>query len=614
MFTLILFFPFFNSILLLMFGRSIGLKGSNYISCINMLVTTIISIICFYEVTIAEYNINIEYLEWIVCSLFNTNLSFFIDQISICMVLIVNVVSLLVHIYSTSYMFGDPHTIRFMGYLSLFTFFMLVLVVSQNYLQLFIGWEGVGLCSYLLINFWYSRIQANKAAIKAMLINRVGDACLIASIILIWINFGSLNFMVLFTINDWPTIIPLLLLLGAVGKSAQIGLHTWLPDAMEGPTPVSALIHAATMVTAGVYLIIRSSPLFEGSPLILIITVIIGSSTALFAATVGLAQNDIKKIIAYSTCSQLGFMVLSCGLSYYSIALFHLVNHAFFKALLFLAAGSIIHTLLDEQDVRKMGGNIISQPLSYCFILVGSLALAGFPFLAGYYSKDLLLELSFQQYYIIYALWLGLLATFITAFYSFKLISRTFLLFNNTPRNHWYKSEENNWTLLIPLVVLAVGSVLSGFVFNYLILEDITHPVLVLQFKMLPLFVSVVGIIFGIMLFIITKYFWKLFFKLKINKLYQFLASAWDFDKIIQKLIIDPILTIGYIITFKTFDTGILEKLGPSGFVALIIKHSKNLTLIQTGYLFNYAILIILFSSLFIVLTKPFDFGGFYIQ
>jgi len=283
-------------VLLLLFGRKIGIKGSNIISCINMLVITLISVIFFYEIIITESNITVKYGEWINCVLLNTNLSFFIDQISISMVMIVNIISLLVHVYSTSYMSGDPHTIRFMGYLSLFTFFMLILVTSQNYLQLFIGWEGVGLCSYLLINFWYSRIQANKAAIKAMLINRVGDACLIASIILIWINFGSLNFMVVFPIADKiPLLIPLLLLLGAVGKSAQIGLHTWLPDAMEGPTPVSALIHAATMVTAGVYLIIRSSSIFEGSSSILIITVIIGSLTALFAATVGLAQNDIKK-------------------------------------------------------------------------------------------------------------------------------------------------------------------------------------------------------------------------------------------------------------------------------------------------------------------------------
>lgn len=601
--------------LLLLFGRKIGIKGSNIISCINMLVITLISVIFFYEIIITESNITVKYGEWINCVLLNTNLSFFIDQISISMVMIVNIISLLVHVYSTSYMSGDPHTIRFMGYLSLFTFFMLILVTSQNYLQLFIGWEGVGLCSYLLINFWYSRIQANKAAIKAMLINRVGDACLIASIILIWINFGSLNFMVVFPIADKiPLLIPLLLLLGAVGKSAQIGLHTWLPDAMEGPTPVSALIHAATMVTAGVYLIIRSSSIFEGSSSILIITVIIGSLTALFAATVGLAQNDIKKIIAYSTCSQLGFMVFSCGLSYYSLALFHLINHAFFKALLFLAAGSVIHSLLDEQDTRKMGGNIISQPLSYSFILIGSLALAGFPFLSGYYSKDLLLELSFQQYYIIYASWLGLLATFITAFYSFKLISRTFLLFNNSPYYYWHKSKESNSIIVTPLIILSICSILSGFIFSYSIIEDMIHPIINLEFKMAPLIVSLIGTITGIMLFIISKYSWKLFFKFRINFLYQFLISAWDFDKITHKFIISFVLSKGYRVTFKTFDTGILEKLGPSGLIYLISNKSKNLTSLQTGYLFNYAILIILCSSLFIVMTNPFDFGGFYIH
>ena len=352
---------------MLLWGRKLGIKGSNLFVCLGMLIAVIISLLSLYDLTVSDTVVVVDYWAWISFVLFNINLSFHIDVTSAIMIFVVNLVSFLVHVYSVSYMRGDPHTIRFMGHLSMFTFFMLILVSSQNYLQLFIGWEGVGLCSYLLINFWYSRIQANKAAIKAMLVNRVGDAFLIAGIILIWINYGTINFLSVFPLNGVSStfIIPLLLLMGAVGKSAQIGLHTWLPDAMEGPTPVSALIHAATMVTAGVYLIIRSSAIFEGSSLILLITAILGSITALFAASVGLAQNDIKKIIAYSTCSQLGFMVMSCGISYYSLALFHLVNHAFFKALLFLAAGSIIHGLLDEQDTRKMGGSIISQPLSY---------------------------------------------------------------------------------------------------------------------------------------------------------------------------------------------------------------------------------------------------------
>nr|YP_010982464.1 NADH dehydrogenase subunit 5 [Phyllorhiza punctata]WOE91023.1 NADH dehydrogenase subunit 5 [Phyllorhiza punctata] len=605
MFTLILLFPLLNSLILLLLGRKIGVKGSNIFSCVNMVLAAAISIIFYYEIVVTNSSVNIVYWGWINYALFNTNLSFFIDVASGTMILVVNIVSSIVHIYSISYMKEDPHTIRFMGYLSLFTFFMLILISSQNYLQLFIGWEGVGLCSYLLINFWYTRIQANKAAIKAMLVNRLGDAALIAGIILIWINYGSINFLSVFPTNieSGKFVIPLLLLLGAVGKSAQLGLHTWLPDAMEGPTPVSALIHAATMVTAGVYLVIRSSSLFEESYLILILTTIIGSLTALFAATIGLAQNDIKKIIAYSTCSQLGFMVLSCGLSYYSLALFHLVNHAFFKAILFLGAGSIIHSLLDEQDTRKMGAAIKTQPLSYLFILIGSLALAGFPFLSGYYSKDLLLELSSQQYYIIYACWLGLTATLLTAFYSFKLIARTFLLYQNSPHRHWYFSHEGDWYLLFPLICLALGSLFSGFLLSNPILGFIVHPIVSFQSKMTPLALSVLGALLGLLLFVITKYSWNLFFKIKFHILYQFFSSAWDFDKVVHKFIVKPLLMFGYRVSFKNFDTGILEKLGPIGISSYIINLSKNLSHIQKGYLFNYAILIILFVSLFILFS-----------
>ena len=591
--------------LLLLWGRRLGNKGSNIFACLGMLFATIVSLVLIYDLIVSDTAVTIEYWTWVNFVLFNTNLSFYVDTMSATMIFVVSLVSLLVHVYSVSYMEGDPHTIRFMGYLSMFTFFMLVLVSSQNYLQLFIGWEGVGLCSYLLINFWYSRVQANKAAIKAMLVNRIGDAFLIAGIIFIWINYGTINFLTVFPISGVNNtfVIPFFLLMGAVGKSAQIGLHTWLPDAMEGPTPVSALIHAATMVTAGVYLIIRSSVIFEESSLILIITAILGSLTALFAASVGLAQNDIKKIIAYSTCSQLGFMVMSCGISYYSLALFHLVNHAFFKALLFLAAGSIIHSLLDEQDTRKMGGNIISQPLSYTFILIGSLALAGFPFLSGYYSKDLLLEFTAQQYFIIYTCWIGLFATLLTAFYSFKLIARTFLLYHNTPRSSWGHSHEGNWYLLGPLVILSLGSLFSGIVLSSPVLGSVIHPVIGVNIKMMPLILSLLGGLIGISLYLLSKQFWSLFFNTKSIGTYQFLSSAWDFDKIFYKFAISPVLSFGYTVSFKSFDTGLLENLGPIGVSNNIIKITKGITQMQTGYLFNYAILIILFSSLFILFS-----------
>lgn len=603
MFTSIVLLPLISSITLLLNGRKLGGKGSNIVSCTCMLICLCVSLLLYHNVVLLETGISINYWSWVSYNLFNTNLSFFVDSLSASMILAVNTVSFLVHVYSVSYMKGDPHTSRFMGYLSLFTFFMLILVSSQNYLQLFIGWEGVGLCSYLLINFWYSRIQANKAAIKAMLVNRLGDAALIAAVIIMWVNYGSINFLSVLPISqfkfDW--VIPILLLVGAIGKSAQIGLHTWLPDAMEGPTPVSALIHAATMVTAGVYLIIRSSPLFELSSLALIVTALVGSITALFAATIGLAQNDIKKIIAYSTCSQLGFMVLSCGISYYSVALFHLVNHAFFKALLFLGAGSIIHSMLDEQDIRKMGGINITQPISYVFIVIGSLSLAGFPFMAGYYSKDLLLELSSQKYFVIFGFWLGIFATLLTALYSFKLILRSFLQFQNSPKIYWKAAHESDWVLLAPLLVLAMGSITSGFLLFNPTLNNMVHPIIPVSIKLLPLLVTIAGGTTGLLLFWITKRLWNIFLGSSSKKLYQFLVSAWDFDKIISNIIVVPIFKFGYKVTFKLFDTGIIETFGPRGASIKIVKFSSFISSIQSGLLFNYAIIIILFCSLFIL-------------
>lgn len=603
MFTSIVLLPLISSITLLLFGRKIGSKGSNIISCSCMFICLCLSIWLYHNIVLLETGVSVKFWSWVDYNLFNTSLSFSVDNLSASMIFAVNTVSFLVHLYSVSYMKGDPHTPRFMGYLSLFTFFMLILVSSQNYLQLFIGWEGVGLCSYLLINFWYSRIQANKAAIKAMLVNRLGDAALIAAIIIMWANYGSVNFLSVLPTSqfryDW--IIPVLLLIGAVGKSAQIGLHTWLPDAMEGPTPVSALIHAATMVTAGVYLIIRSSPLFELSSSALILTALVGSITALFAATVGLAQNDIKKIIAYSTCSQLGFMVLSCGISYYSVALFHLVNHAFFKALLFLGAGSIIHSMLDEQDIRKMGSINIVQPLSYVFIVIGSLSLAGFPFMAGYYSKDLLLELSSQKYFIIFGFWLGIFATLLTALYSFKLILRSFLQFQNSPKTYWKTAHESEWVLLGPLMILGIGSIISGYILFSPTLNNMVHPIVPILVKLFPLVVTILGAAIGLSLFWITKKSWNIFLKLHIGKLYQFLVSAWDFDKIISNTIVVPVFKFGYKITFKLFDTGFIETLGPRGPSAKIIKFSSFVSSLQSGLLFNYAIIIILFCSIFIL-------------
>jgi proton-translocating NADH-quinone oxidoreductase chain L len=417
---------------------------------------------------------------------------FVFDSLTVTLMLVVNTVSALVHVYSVSYMANDPHFTRFMAYLSLFTFFMLMLISADNFIQLFLGWEGVGLCSYLLINFWFTRVQANKAALKAILLNRVGDFGLLYAILLIFYYFKSVDFATVFLLAPLMSeffftcqievgffslycnihvlsFICFWLFFGAVGKSAQIGLHTWLPDAMEGPTPVSALIHAATMVTAGVFLIIRCAPIFEYAPGVLTVMVFLGATTAFFAATVGIVQNDIKKIIAYSTCSQLGYMVFACGLSGYSAALFHLVNHAFFKALLFLSAGAVIHGLSNEQDIRRMGGLGKIMPFTYVMFLVGSLALIGFPFLSGFYSKDLILEIAFSRYTVSghFAYWLGTITALLTAVYSFRLIY--FVFFNKTNivnitvlRN----IHEVPILMAIPLMFLCVGSIFSGYIFK----------------------------------------------------------------------------------------------------------------------------------------------------
>lgn len=393
------------------------------------------------------------------------------DSLTVSMFLVVNVISFLVHVYSIKYMSEDPHIVRFMSYLSFFTFFMLILVSADNFIQMFLGWEGVGLCSYLLISFWFTRVQANKAAIKALIVNRVGDFGLSIGIIFIFFFFRSVDFATVFALapfysgNAFLEVACLLLFVGSVGKSAQLGLHTWLPDAMEGPTPVSALIHAATMVTAGVFLIIRCSPLFEFAPSALTVVTFFGALTAFFAATVGLFQNDIKKVIAYSTCSQLGYMVFACGLSNYSASFFHLANHAFFKALLFLSAGSVIHSLSNEQDMRKMGGLTEVLPFTYTMMLIGSLSLMGFPYLTGFYSKDLILELAVANYTFsgVFSYWLGTLAALMTACYSFRLV---YLVFFNIPNGFkvgYANTHELPVYMAFPLGLLCFGSIFLGY-------------------------------------------------------------------------------------------------------------------------------------------------------
>eukprot|EP00611_Tribonema_gayanum_P029924 TRINITY_DN8161_c0_g1_i1.p1 TRINITY_DN8161_c0_g1~~TRINITY_DN8161_c0_g1_i1.p1 ORF type:complete len:459 (-),score=-88.51 TRINITY_DN8161_c0_g1_i1:4555-5931(-) len=443
MYLNIIFLPLCGSIFAGLGGRWLGSKGSCFVSTACLGLSALFSLIAFYEVGLNQGKCIFTLMPWINADLFNVSWGFLFDTLSVSILVVVTFISFFVHLYSIEYIGNDPHLSRFISYLSLFTFFILILVSADNFLQIFVGWEGVGLCSYLLINFWFTRIQANKAAIKAILVNRIGDFGLALGIFTVFICFDSIDYSVVFGLApalkgqtfyfggiyfDTLNLIGVLLFVGAVGKSAQLGLHTWLPDAIEGPTPVSALIHAATIVTAGVFLLGRCSPLLEYAPKALSIVAILGGITAFFAATTGLVQNDLKRVIAYSTCSQLGYIIFACGLSQYSVGVFHLANHAFFKALLFLGAGSVIHGLSDEQDMRKIGGLRRLLPFTYAIISLGSFSLIGLPFLTGFYSKDAILEIAYAKYSVYghFAYLLGSLGAF---FYSILLIKIDLSLF-----------------------------------------------------------------------------------------------------------------------------------------------------------------------------------------
>ena len=608
MYLLILILPLLSSVFSGLFGRKIGYEGVKIFSCILMLMTLILSINSFIEVVLFDSLIYIKLWSWFNLGMLYNPVTIQFDHMVSSMLILVTSVSFFVHLFSTSYMNGDPHLPRFMSYLSLFTFFMIVLVTSNNLIQLFIGWEGVGLCSYLLIGFWYTRIQANKSAIKAMIINKVGDIGLLLAIVLIWVEVGSLDYDSIFSYSffivrdNWNLdLISLLLLIGVIGKSAQIGLHTWLPDAMEGPTPVSALIHAATMVTAGVFLIIRMSPFFELTPTILIIIVLVGSITAFFSSTVGLTQNDLKKVIAYSTCSQLGYMVMICGFSQYNTGLFHLVNHGFFKALLFLSAGSIIHALNDEQDFRKMGSMNNITPFTYSCIVIGSLSLMGLPFLTGFYSKDLIIELVYGEHYLRFALWLGVLSAFLTAFYSFRLANFTF--FNNPQSNitSFNNSHEGDWNLRWPLILLLIFSVIIGFILQSTILKDELPIIITNLSKFSPLIVSLLGALLAISLGLLINKWWKIWMKDLNIKFYSFTNNAWYFDNIFHYYISKPIFNFGFFTTYKLIDNQLLEYLGPSNSYNKMTSISNNISKYHIGKLSTYLLVFIIFMFFSIV-------------
>jgi len=624
MYLLLIFLPLVGSFCAGLFGRKIGPFGASYVTVSCLLLTFCISIFVFYEVSLLNCCVYIKLAPWINSEMLNVDWGFLFDSLTVVMCCVVTFVSSIVHLYSTEYMAYDPHLPRFMSYLSLFTFFMLILVTADNFVQMFVGWEGVGLCSYLLINFWFTRIQANKAAIKAMILNRIGDFGLVLGILIIFVEYKALDYATVFAITpiftnklfnflnfdfDLISIICFFLFVGAVGKSAQLGLHTWLPDAMEGPTPVSALIHAATMVTAGVFLIARTSPLFEYAPSMLNLVTIVGACTAFFAATVGLLQNDLKRVIAYSTCSQLGYMVFACGLSNYSVGVFHLVNHAFFKALLFLGAGSIIHAVADEQDMRKMGGLKKLVPFTYSMMVIGSLALIGFPFLTGFYSKDVILEVAYGKYTLEghFSYTLGTLGAFLTAFYSTRLIYLTFLSVPNGYKSVICAAYDSSYQISISLFLLVIPSVLIGFYAKDMIIgfgsdfwgnaiftttenmnrvdaEFITHV-----YKVLPVILSLLGVTLSFLLYLFGG---KLLVQLKMSafgkKIYNFFNKKWFFDKVYNEYVSQFFFTSSYTVTYKIIDRGIIEVFGPMGLSSIITKKASYISKLQTGYLYHY--------------------------
>lgn len=637
LFLLIIFLPLLGA-LSGFFSTFIGRKGSFVLTTLGILISFLSSIYIGYNSIIYNQVVYLNIMPWIYSDLFFINWNFLFDNLTITMLVIVTSISLLVHIYSYEYMSQDPHLSRFMSYLSLFTFFMLILVTAGNFLQMFVGWEGVGLCSYLLINFWFTRLQANKAAIKALLVNRVSDIFMVMGLLVLFINFKTLDYSDLFgalpifmeekyTINFfyWNfNIIDLscfFLLVGSMGKSAQLFLHIWLPDAMEGPTPVSALIHAATMVTAGIFLIGRCSPLFEYSPIILNMMVIVGAITAFFAGTVGLVQNDLKKVIAYSTCSQLGYMMFACGVSNYNVGIFHLSNHAFFKALLFLSAGSVIHALADEQDMRKMGGLRRLLPYTYSMFIIGSLSLMGFPFLTGFYSKDAILEVSYACHTTTshFAYWLGTLAAMCTAFYSSRLIFLTFLKTTNGFKSSILNAHDSPLFMGVPLSILAFGSIFLGYLCkdmfiglgtdfwgNSIFIKPENINIIDAEFlpiinKLLPLICSICSIILAVLFYTKKNY---ILYKIKTSNLgiilYTFLNKKWFFDKIYTEFIVQNTLHLSYWTTYKLIDRGFIEHWGPYGIFNILEKFSFKLKQLHTGLIFDYTIIIVILTIIYL--------------
>ena len=623
----ILFLPLLGSLIGYL-GKSLAKYFSEIITSLFVSISAVLSILVFWRGIQNNIYGNYKIFEWISSGNFIANWSINIDPLSSVMLVVVTFVSALVHVYSIGYMSHDPHKPRFMSYLSLFTFSMLSLVVSDNFLQLFFGWEGVGLCSYLLIGFWYKKETANNAAIKAFIVNRIGDFGLAIAIFLIFFFYGTINFeevfqatstliekkLVFFGVEtSLITLICIFLFIGAMGKSAQFLLHTWLPDAMEGPTPVSALIHAATMVTAGVFLVVRCSPIFEYSQFALNLVAIVGMVTAIFAASVALVQNDIKKIVAYSTCSQLGYMFFAAGIGAYHVAMFHLFTHAFFKALLFLGAGSVIHAFKDEQDIRNMGGIGKKLPYTYAFMLIGTLALTGFPFLSGFYSKDAIIEFAYLANTPLgnYAASVGILTAFFTSIYSWRLFFKVFHGPYNNKKILINETHESPIVMLLPLVFLSIGAIISGYIFKNIFighhsvdfwgasiffLNKISHSSIPLWFLLTTPVIVLISIPISFYLYILNP---KILndFKLTNIPLYNFLLNKWYIDELYEKIFVNPAKKIGSFF-WKKGDIGIIDKFGPDGISKLVKNLSNKTGRLQTGFIYDYAFVMLLGLSI----------------
>ena len=619
----IVLLPLVGSLIAGLFGRLIGDRGAQLVTCTLLGISAILAVPVFIDVALNGNARVVEVFTWVDSGTFEVSWAVKADTLSTVMMLMVSVVSWLIHVYSIGYMSHDKSIPRFFSYLSLFTFFMLSLVSADNFLQMFFGWEGVGLASYLLIGFWYDRPSACAAAIKAFLVNRVGDVGFALGIMGAFVLFGTVAFDQVFAAvpqfvdhqftfigieGHALTTISILLFIGAMGKSAQLGLHTWLPDAMEGPTPVSALIHAATMVTAGVFMVCRLSPIFEYAPVALQLVTYVGALTAFFAATIGLTQFDIKRVIAYSTCSQLGYMFFAVGVSAYGAAIFHLITHAFFKALLFLGSGSVIHAMSDEQDMRKMGGIWKLIPITYVVMWIGSLSLAGIPPFAGYFSKDMILEAAFaaQSSHGMIAFWLGIAAAFMTAFYSWRLL---FMTFHGRPRAERHVMDhvhESPPVMTIPLIVLAVGAVFVGMIGfglfvgdgreafwgeSLLVLEghdaiEAAHHV-PLWVKLLPIVMGVSGIGLAVVMYILKPDLPGMLVA-RVRPIYLFVHNKWYFDELYDRLFVQPAHYLGAGL-WRSGDGAVIDGVGPDGIAAATKNLARRAGRLQSGYLYHYA-------------------------